>query len=98
MCVIYYIDINGQLILAKNRDRPYKPEIEIIHEIVNGLEVVYMKDKNHGWIEGMNEMGSGMVNSTLIDETQDYSGYNLKKNKMYNALKKNPEAPFLMNY
>jgi hypothetical protein len=86
MCVIFYININGQIILAKNRDRPYKPEIEIIHEIKNGIEVVYMKDSKHGWIEGMNELGNGMVNSTLIDEIEDYSGYNLKKNKMYNAL------------
>ena len=86
MCVIFYININGQIILAKNRDRPYKAEIEIIHEIIDGLEVVYMKDSKHGWIEGMNEMGTGMVNSTLIDEMQDYSGYNMKKNKMYNAI------------
>ena len=86
MCVIFYININGQIILVKNRDRPYKPEIEIIHEIINGIEVVYMKDSKHGWIEGMNEIGNGMVNSTLIDEIQDYSGYNMKKNKMYNAL------------
>ena len=40
MCVIFYMNIHGQLIMAKNRDLPYNPEIDIIHEILNGVEVV----------------------------------------------------------
>lgn len=65
MCVILCTEINGKQILAKNRDRNYKPIIEIIHEIINGIEVAYIKDKKSGWIEGMNENGFGLVNSTL---------------------------------
>jgi hypothetical protein len=34
------MNIHGQLIMAKNRDLPYNPEIDIIHEILNGVEVV----------------------------------------------------------
>lgn len=86
MCVIYYMNINGQNILAKNRDLPYNPEIDIIHEIVNGIEVVYMMDKNNGWIEGINEYGTGMVNSSLLEDFHHYTDYNMKKNKLYKAL------------
>jgi hypothetical protein len=65
MCVIVYTEINGKKILAKNRDRTYKPDIEIVHEIVDGVEVAYIRDRESGWIEGMNENGLGLVNSTL---------------------------------
>jgi len=88
MCIIFYININGQLILAKNRDLPYNPHIDIIHEIVNGTEVVYMMDKKNGWIEGINENGTGMVNSSLLEDFHHYPGYNILENKMYSALVK----------
>jgi hypothetical protein len=80
------MNIHGQNILAKNRDLPYNPEIDIIHEIVNGVEVVYMMDKRNGWIEGLNEYGTGMVNSSLLEDFHHYSDYNMKENKMYKAL------------
>ena len=86
MCVIYYMNMNGQHILAKNRDLPYNPEIDIIHEIVNGVEVVYMMDKKNGWIEGINEFGIGMVNSSLLEDFHHYNDYNMRENKMYKAL------------
>ena len=86
MCVIFYMNINGQNILAKNRDLPYNPEIDIIHEILNGVEVVYMMDKRNGWIEGLNEYGTGMVNSSLLEDFHHYSDYNMKENKMYKTL------------
>ena len=50
MCVIVYTEIDGKKILAKNRDRPYKPDMEIIHKIVNGIEIAYIRDKISGWI------------------------------------------------
>lgn len=65
MCVILYTTINGKNILFKNRDRAYKPKVELIHEIRNGVEVVYIHDIYTNWIEGMNEFGIGIVNSTL---------------------------------
>jgi len=61
MCVILYTTINGKKILAKNRDRIYHPNIEIIHEIIDGIEVIYLMDKKTGWIEGMNENGFGTI-------------------------------------
>jgi hypothetical protein len=94
MCVILFANINGQKILAKNRDRAYKPSIEIIHEIVNGLEVAYIRDKEKGWIEGMNEYGNAMVNSTLSSNKLDSQKRNVKKNKMYSALIEKDEKSF----
>lgn len=67
MCVILYTTLNGKTILAKNRDRIYKPKIEIIHEIVNGIEMVYFKDLSTNWMEGINEKGCAMVNSSLYN-------------------------------
>lgn len=65
MCVILYTEINGKKILAKNRDGTHVPKIEIIHEIVNGIEIVYLKDKVTGWVEGFTEKGTALINSTL---------------------------------
>ena len=92
MCVILYTQINGMNILAKNRDRTYKTEIEIIHEIVNGMEIAYIHDKQSGWIEGMNEKGVGIVNSTLsksddrILSKEKILGANKKKKVIYKIL------------
>jgi hypothetical protein len=69
MCVILYTEINGKKILAKNRDGYHVPQVEIIHEIVNNIEVVYLKDKVTGWVEGMTENGTGIINSTLNENT-----------------------------
>jgi hypothetical protein len=88
MCVILCTEINGKQILAKNRDRNYKPIIEIIHEIINGIEVAYIKDKKSGWIEGMNENGFGLVNSTLsiLDGKINRTRLSKKKNLIFKAL------------
>jgi hypothetical protein len=99
MCVILYTEINGKKILAKNRDKVYKPTIELIHEVVNGVEIAYIRDKDSGWIEGMNEHGIGMVNSTLSRRDEKELNNNKvamlvkKNNVMYNALINNdPKA------
>lgn len=90
MCVILYTEINGKKILAKNRDRAYKPNVQIIHEIANGIEVAYFRDENSGWIEGMNAEGIGIVNSTL--SSSDSKRRSRKKistkkgNVIYNSL------------
>lgn len=90
MCVILYAKINGKQILAKNRDRIYKPNIQLVHEIVDGIEIAYIQDKNTGWVEGINENGCGIINSTLDrndgkrGKRQNY--VSLKSNKVFNAL------------
>jgi len=102
MCVILYTVINGKKILAKNRDRAYNPHIKLIHELVNGLEIAYIKDEDTGWIEGMDENGFALVNSTL--STNDgknmskkriiYNNSNTKKNKTYYVLTKKNKSKF----
>lgn len=88
MCVILCTEIRGKQILAKNRDRRYKPYIEIIHEIVNGIEIAYIRDKNSGWIEGMNENGFGIVNCTLSnnDDKINKNCFDKRNNIIYNVL------------
>lgn len=105
MCVILYTTINGKKILAKNRDRIYHPNIEIIHEIIDGIEVIYLMDKKTGWIEGMNEDGLALLNATLnMKDSNSKSFINTrknvlkkKKNKIFNALKNNNKKNIFYN-
>lgn len=64
-CIIVAGKFGGERILAKNRDRTYKPEIRIIHTVKDGVEIVYLEDVLTGWAEGMNEFGIGIVNTAL---------------------------------
>jgi len=66
MCIIVSKSIDGSKILAKNRDRAYKPSLEIIHTIIDGVEVAYLRDTITDWSEGMNEYGIGLVNTALM--------------------------------
>ena len=87
MCVIFYAKINDKIILAKNRDRVFKPDVQIVHAIVNGNEICYIQDITTGWVEGINENGCGMVNSTL--NLKDGQQLPVKKKKNYVSLKSN---------
>ena len=66
MCIIVSKSIDGSKILAKNRDRAYKPSLEIVHTIIDGVEVAYLRDTITDWSEGMNEYGIGLVNTALM--------------------------------
>jgi len=66
MCIIVSKEINDKFILAKNRDRAYKPVLEIVHTLLDGVEVAYLHDITTDWSEGMNEFGIGVVNSALL--------------------------------
>jgi hypothetical protein len=65
-CIIVSKEVNDKFILAKNRDRAYKPKLEIVHEIINGVEVAYLHDLITDWSEGLNEFGIGAVNAALL--------------------------------
>ena len=74
MCIIISKSINGSKVLAKNRDRAYKPTIEVVHTIIDGVEVAYLRDTITDWSEGMNEFGIGLVNTALMvgyDENEE---------------------------
>jgi hypothetical protein len=65
-CIIVSKKFGNDMVLAKNRDRAYKPLIEIVHTFINEVEVVYLHDITTDWSEGMNEYGIGIVNSALL--------------------------------
>lgn len=65
-CVIALADIGGKKYLFKNRDRNYIPELKIYHTIRNGVEMVYFRDENTGWVEGINEFGIAVANAALL--------------------------------
>jgi hypothetical protein len=65
-CIIVSKEVNDKFILAKNRDRAYKPKLEIVHTIIDGIEVAYLHDMITDWSEGMNANGIGVVNSALL--------------------------------
>jgi hypothetical protein len=65
-CIIVSKEINDKFILAKNRDRAYNPKLEVVHTIIDGVEVAYLHDMITDWSEGMNEHGIGVVNSALL--------------------------------
>jgi hypothetical protein len=64
-CIVAIGEWGGKKCLLKNRDRNYTPKVKIIHEIRDGIEVLYMTDTKTGWCEGLNEYGIGIVNSAL---------------------------------
>ena len=80
-CVIAAVRLPGETILAKNRDRGYKADIEIVHEIIDGVEIVYWHDRKTDWSEGMNEFGIGIINSTLSVVSDEKEGTDKKSEK-----------------
>jgi hypothetical protein len=79
-CIIVSKEINDKFILAKNRDRPYRPILEIVHSIIDGVEVAYLRDTLTDWSEGMNEYGIGVVNSALSVERDEAERKKVKSN------------------
>lgn len=73
-CVVARLEVGGKTILAKNRDRGYKADIEIIHELINGVEVAYLHDTLTDWSEGLNEFGIGIVNASLMVDFDEKAG------------------------
>jgi hypothetical protein len=65
-CIIVSKEVGDKFILAKNRDRAYKPKLEIVHTIIDGVEVAYLHDMITDWSEGMNANGIGVVNAALL--------------------------------
>lgn len=72
-CVIAAGVWDGRRSLLKNRDRKYTPTITLVREIIDGVEVAYMRDDVTDWCEGLNEYGIGVANAALavgLDEAE----------------------------
>ena len=73
-CIVAVGEFGGVKCLFKNRDRNYTPELRIYHTILNGVEVLYMRDETTGWCEGLNEFGIGIVNAALAVQADEKQG------------------------
>jgi hypothetical protein len=80
-CTIAAVKLDDGIILAKNRDRGYKARVEIIHELIDDIEVVYWRDLDTDWSEGMNEFGIGIVNSSLMVTQDEKEGKGVEKER-----------------
>ena len=66
-CVVCAKKFGEDIILGKNRDRNYAPNLKIVRELTSeGVELCYVVDQDTGWSEGMNSEGIGIVNSALM--------------------------------
>lgn len=52
-------------VLLKHRDRAYNVNCSIVHTVINGMEIVYLRDDDTYWQEGMNANGICIINSSL---------------------------------
>jgi hypothetical protein len=77
-CTIVGVRLGDGIVLAKNRDRGYDAEMEIIHEVLNNVEIVYWHDIETDWSEGMNEFGIALVNSSLMVNDDEKEGDKVK--------------------
>ncbi len=64
-CTVAGVRLSDGIVLAKNRDRGYTAEMEMVHEILDDVEIAYWHDVDTDWSEGINEFGIGIVNSSL---------------------------------
>lgn len=91
-CTIAAVRLEDGVVLAKNRDRGYKARVEIIHEIVNDVEMVYWRDVDTDWSEGMNEFGIGIVNSSLLVVQDEKEGKGVEKERKSDGKDKDKPA------
>lgn len=78
-CVVAKFDVGNSAVLVKNRDRAYIAPIEVVHEMIDGVEVAYLHDKITDWSEGINEFGIGVINSALKVKEDEKQGANPQK-------------------
>jgi len=73
-CIISVGEWGGKKCLFKNRDRNYTPEAKVYHKVIDGVEVLFLKDELTGWCEGLNEHGIGIVNAALSVQADEKAG------------------------
>jgi len=54
-CTVAAVRLDDGNVIAKNRDRGYLAKMEIVHELVDDVEIMYWRDVETDWSEGMNE-------------------------------------------
>ena len=87
-CTLAAVRLDDGVVLAKNRDRGYKSNVEVIHELIDDVEILYWRDVDTDWSEGMNEYGIGIVNSSLMVSQDEKEGKEVEKNRKDKTAKK----------
>ena len=75
MCVVaakHFPDVGW--VLAKNRDRNYKPTIKMVQTKTGGVERLYLYDQQTGYSEGINEFGIAIVSAAVSVKTDEKEG------------------------
>ena len=81
-CIAFSKKFGDDIVIGKNRDRNYTPELKVVREISgNGIEVCYVQDQDTDWSEGMNSNGIGLVNSALFVKRDEKDFDKAKKKK-----------------
>ena len=81
-CIAFSKKFGNDIVLGKNRDRNYTPELKVVREMSgNGVELCYMVDQDTDWSEGMNSEGIGLVNSALFVKRDEKDFDKSKKKK-----------------
>ena len=71
-CVVGCRKIDGNFIVAKNRDRTYKPQTKIVHHSDNNVELVFLFDKVTKYAEGMNVKTGVCILNTAVENGLDF--------------------------
>jgi hypothetical protein len=80
-CTVAGVRLSDGIVLAKNRDRGYDAKMEIVHEVLDNVEMVYWHDVDTDWSEGMNEFGIGIVNSSLMVHDDEKEGDKVERKR-----------------
>lgn len=80
-CIIAGRKFGDRLCLLKNRDRAYDADLAIVHLEKEGTEIAVIYDLVTGYMEGVNEYGIGIVNTTLMVLRDEAEGKTQGKGK-----------------
>ncbi len=78
-CIVAGKRFGNDLCLFKNRDRAYDAKLQVLHMEFNGVEMAFVLDLETGFLEGVNEHGIGIVNTTLTVVRDENEGPGKKK-------------------
>ncbi|ANS05297.1 cytidylyltransferase like protein [uncultured Mediterranean phage] len=81
-CITVASLFGNDMVLGKNRDRNYNPNLKVVRELTGyGVELCYVIDQDTDWTEGMNSEGIGLVNTALFVKRDEKDFDKSKKKK-----------------
>ena len=81
-CLAVAKKFGDDIVLGKNRDRNYNPNLKVVRELSGyGVEICYVVDQDTDWAEGLNSEGIGIVNSALFVKRDEKDFDKAKKKK-----------------